>query len=83
MTNEDRARVKWACAWVRATAGLLPHLRAFLTVRLARHDETVLAVKVARMNGAQIFRLWEDIKNEQCASQERKLPVFPSGRIRS
>jgi hypothetical protein len=69
MTAEEAARVKWACAWVRVTAGLLPYLRTFLVARLARRHAG-LAGKIAGLNTRQLFDLWEHLKDEQSSSAD-------------
>ena len=63
LSEEDLARVAWACEWVKVTAGFLPYVRDFLMVRLAHHRE--LNYKIADLNAFQTFRLWEWIKEEQ------------------
>ena len=75
MTDEDHARVLRACDWVRVTTALLPYLRDFLVARLGYYHYAILSAKIARMNGKQIFRLWEHIKDEQSAPSAYRDPT--------
>ena len=63
-------RVVGACRWVKATAAFLPLLKPFLIRRLA--NEPGLARKVWGLDGRQLFRLWEQLKDRQDRRRHRR-----------